>query len=169
MAVRTHYDIDYDAAVLAVIVILQAAIDDLQADVDDLTTNLAIVDALVDAIKAVTEAEGVLEETGGTITSVLGSEITVYRNNTPAGVFSPKIVRISMGNQTATETVTIKEYYRNVDGGGLELYDWKTYIGAVTAEGINVRLEPNRFGVEVTLLLDAGTPRDYRWEGLYEV
>ena len=155
MAVRTHTDIDWDAAILAVIAILQAAVAAMQLDVDD--------------IKAVTEAEGVLEETGGIITSVLATEVTVYQNNTPAGVFKPKVVKISTANHTVTETITIKEYYRNVSGGALELYDWETYVGAITAEGITIRLDPNRFGVEVTLFLDAGTPRNYTWGTIYEV
>ncbi len=155
MAVRTHTDIDWDAAILAVIVILRAAIASMQIDVD--------------AIRAVTDAEGVLEETGGTITSVLATEVTVYINNAPAGVFVPKIVRISTGNHTATETITIREYHRNVSGGGMELYDWETYAGAIAAEGIPIRLDANRFGVQVTLELDAGTPRAYTWEVLEEV
>jgi len=155
MAVITHTDIDWDAAILAVIVILQAAVDALQVDVD--------------AIKAVSEAEAILEETGGIITSELGAEVTVYANNAPAGVFVPKIVRISTVNHTATETITIKEYHRNVSGGALELYDWETYAGAIAAEGIPIRLDANRFGVEITLTLDAGTPRAYVWEVLKKV
>ncbi len=155
MAVRTHTDIDWDAAILAAIAILRAAVAALQVDVD--------------AIKAVTEAEGVLEETGGAITSVLATEVTVYINNAPAGVFVPKIVRISTGNHTATETITVREYHRNVSGGALELYDWEQYAGAIAAEGIPIRLDANRFGVEITLELDAGTPRNYTWEVLEEV
>ena len=114
-------------------------------------------------------AMGILEETGGIITSILGAEVTVYRNNAPHSVFTPKVVKISVSAHTATETITIREYYRNVSGGALELYDWRTYVGDIIAEGINVRLDPNRFGVEVTLELDAGTPRTYTWEGVKEV
>jgi len=120
-------------------------------------------------IEAILNALAVLEETGGTITSVLGSEITVYRNNSPAGVFLPKCVKIATSNHTATETITIKEYYRIESGGGLILHDSKTYVGTIAMEEITVKLDPNRFGVEVTLLLDAGTPRDYTWEVLKEV
>lgn len=155
MAVKTYTDIDWDAAILAVIATLHAAVVSMQIDVD--------------AIQAVTEAEGVLEETGGSITSILGSAVTVYVNNAPAGVFEPRIVRISTGNHTVAETITIREYYRNVLGGALELYDWETYVGAILSKGIPIQLEPNRFGVEVTLELDAGTPRAYRWEVLEEV
>ena len=155
MAVRTHTDIDWDAAILAVIVILRAAIASMQIDVD--------------AIKAVTEAEGILEETGGTITSELGAEITVYRNNSPTGTFIPKCVKIATSNQTAAETITIKEYYRIESGGALLLHDSVTYAGVIAMEVITVHLDPNRFGVEVTLLLDAGETKDYLWEALYEV
>jgi len=176
MAVRTHVDIDWNVAVLAALVILQAAVDDIQDDVDDLTTNLAIanaaivvIDNIVDSINAITEAEGVLEETGGTITSVLATEVTVYVNNAPSGVFIPRTARISTANHTVTETITIKLYYRNVSGGALELEDWETYAGAIAAEGIPIRLDANRFGVEITLELDAGTPRAYVWEVLEEV
>ena len=155
MAVRTHTDIDWDAAILAVIATLHAAVVAMQIDVD--------------AIQAVTEAEGVLEETGGIITSILGSEVTVYVNNAPAGVFEPRIVRISTGNHKGTDTIIIREYHRNVSGGLLELYDWETYAGIIEAEGIPISLEPNRFGVEITLELDAGTPEAYPWEVLEEV
>lgn len=142
---------------------------DLLIDVADIAADVILLQEDVTDIKAVTDAEAVLEETGGTITSVFGSEITVYRNNTPAGVFKPLIVKISMSNQTATETTMVREYYRNADGGALELYDWKQYVGAVTAEGITIRLDPNRFGIEVTLDLEAGDPKAYRWDVLYEV
>ena len=155
MAVRTHHDIEWDAAILAVIATLRAAVNAMQVDVT--------------AIRAVTDAEGVLEETGGVITSVLATEVIVYVNNAPAGVFVPKIVRISTGNHTATETITIREYHRNESGGGMELYDWETYAGAIAAEGVPVHLDANRFGVEITLELDAGTPQAYTWEGLDKV
>ena len=120
-------------------------------------------------IEAIVNALAVLEETGGTITSVLGSEVTVYRNNAPGGVFIPKCVKIATANHTATESITVREYYRIESGGGLILHDSKPYVGAIAMEEITVRLDPNRFGVEITLELDAGTPRDYTWEALYKV
>lgn len=135
----------------------------------NLPTDIATIDTVVDAIKAMTDGMEVLTETGGTITSILGAEVTVYRNNAPAGVFTPRVVKIATSAHTATETITVREYYRLESGGALLLHDSTTYVGLIPKEEITVRLDPNRFGIEVTLELDAGTPQAYPWEVFYGV
>ena len=131
---------------------------------DDVATLLAGVAVS----SAMTGAMGVLTETGGTLTTD-GNEQTIYLNNSPAGVFEPKCVKVETSNQTATETIVIREYYRLSSGGALILHDEETYEGAIDMEEITVRLDPNRFGAEVTIEKTAGTNRDYLWEVIYEV
>jgi len=53
--------------------------------------------------------------------------------------------------------------------GALILQDELTYAGLISPELINIDLEPNRFGVQVTIEKTAGTNRDYDWEVFYEI
>jgi len=117
---------------------------------------------------AMATAMGILTETGGTLTTD-GNEQTIYLNNSPAGVFKPMCLKIETSAQTATETIVIREYYRASSGGALLLYDKVTYVGTISDEGITIHLDPNRFGVEVTIEKTAGANRDYPWEVFYEV
>lgn len=123
---------------------------------------------LISAIRAITDAESILEETGGTLTTD-GTEQNVYVNEAPSGVFRPVCVKIDFTNQTVTETVVLRTYYRITPGGGYVQQDEVTYLGVVDPELINVDLEPNRFGIKVTIRKTVGTNRDYMWEALYEV
>jgi len=153
MSVHNPYD---DTALLALIVILDAVCDDILEDTD--------------AIREVTDAEAILTETSGSITTT-GAEQNVYINNAPAGVFRPICVKIDMTNQTATETVVIRTYYRisPTVGAALILQDTVTYAGVVSPELINVDLEPNRYGIAVTIQNTAvGAHRAYDWEVFYE-
>ncbi len=123
--------------------------------------------ANVDAVRAVTDAQGVIEETGGTLTTD-GTEQNVYINNAPAGVYEPRWFNINFANHTVTEAVTIKVYYRNVDGGGWVQDDHQAFVGVPVNLLITVALKPNRFGTRVTVEKTAGTNRDYVWEVTYE-
>lgn len=109
-----------------------------------------------------------LTETGGTVTTD-GTEQNVYINNAPAGVYDPEIIQIDFTNHTATETVVIKEYYRIKSGGGLIKKDERTFAGVQDPLLKNVVLEPNRFGVKVTIDKTVGTNRAYDWEAVYKV
>ena len=110
-----------------------------------------------------------LTETGGTVTTD-GTEQDLYINNAPSGVFYPKIVQIDFSNQTATETVVIREYYRIKSGGGLIKADERTFAGVQDPLLKNVTLEPNRFGVKVTIERTVvGTDRAYDWEAVYKI
>jgi len=107
-----------------------------------------------------------LTETGGTVTTT-GGEDDVYVNDAPAGVYEPKKVMIDFTNQTAAETVVVRTYYRIKSTGNLILKDEVTFAGVQDPPLINVELEPNRFGVEVTMERTAGGAKDYDWEALY--
>jgi len=124
MAVRTHTDIDWDAAILAVIVILQAALDDLTDDVGDLQTDvtalgvaLAIVDVVVNTILAIVEGLPTLSETNTSVTTtVINTEYNIYVNATPLGVFNPVCVKIDCSAQTAGETIVVRQYSQGAAG-----------------------------------------------------
>ncbi|KKL81771.1 hypothetical protein LCGC14_1991430 [marine sediment metagenome] len=139
-----------------------AAIDTLA-----LEASLQAVQVDVDAIREVTDAEAILTETSGSITTT-AAEQNVYAAVAPAGIFRPVCFKIDMSNQTATETVVLRTYYQITPGGALVLQDTVTYAGVVSPELINIDLEPNRYGVAVTLQNTAiGTHRAYDWEIFY--
>ena len=146
--------------ILADIATLQAAVDDLDADV-------VLLQADVDAVQTIVEAEGILEETGGTLTTD-GTEQNVYINNAPGGIYEPRWFNINFANHTVTEAVTIKVYYRHVDGGGWVQDDSQAFVGVPVNLLISVKLKPTRFGCRVTAEKTAGTNRAYVWEVFYE-
>ncbi len=146
---------------------LEAGQTAILAAIANVDSDLVIVDANVDAVRAVTDAQGVLEETGGTLTTD-GTEQNVYINNAPAGVYEPRWFNINFANHTITEAVTIKVYYRNVDGGGWVQDDSQAFVGVPVNLLISVALKPNRFGTRVTAEKTAGTNRAYVWEVTYE-
>lgn len=112
----------------------------------------------------------ILTETGGTVTTTgPGTEDLVYINNDPAGEFHPETVVIDFSNQTAAETVVVREYYRIKEGGGWLIKDSETFAGVISPALINVELEPNRFGVKVTIERTAGVAKAYDWEVHYSV
>ena len=133
----------------------------LQVDVDAILED-------TDAIREVTDSEAILTETSGSITTT-AAEQNVYVNIAPAGVFRPVCFKIDMTNQTATETVVLRTYYQIAPGGALVLEDTVTYAGVISPELITVDLEPNRYGIAITLQNTAiGTHRAYDWEVFYE-
>lgn len=151
MAVQNPYD---DTILLALVAIIDAICDEILEDTG--------------AIREVTDAEAILTETVGQITTT-GAEQNVYVAVAPAGIFRPICVKIDFTNQTATETVVLRTYYRIALGGALVLQDTVTYAGVVSPELINIDLEPNRYGVAVTIQnIAIGTHRAYDWEVFYE-
>ncbi len=149
-----------------------ALIDALEAgfDLAALEATLAIVDTVVDAIRAVTDVTPVLTETGGSITTD-GTKQNLWIEDAPAGLFKPICLKIDFTAQTGTETVEIELAYRIVSGGAYVVQDLVEYAGVVAAENklINIDLEPNRYGVRVTIENTArGTHRAYPWEVFYE-
>jgi len=139
-----------------------------------LLSLIAIIDALCDAIledttaiREVTDSEAILTEVAGQITTD-GTEQTVFTAEAPAGIFEPRCFKIDMTNQTATETVDIKVYYRIAVGGGMILQSNTTFAGAQDPALKLITLEPNRYGVRITIQNTAvGTHRAYDWEVFY--
>jgi len=138
----------------AALVVIDNEIEDLQEDID--------------VIEAIVEDEAILEETGGSLTTD-GTEQNVYINNAPAGVYEPRWFNINFANQTAGETVVLRSYHRNVDGGAW-LEDDELEIAGVPDELLVwIQLHPSRFGARVTIEKTGGTNRAYVWEVFYEV
>lgn len=102
-------------------------------------------------------------ETGGTLTAD-GTEQNIYINNTPAGIFEPLIANIDCTNMAAGDVTILRAYYRIAAGGNLRKKDEVTLNGAQDPALKNIILEPNRYGIQVTLEQTAGTNRDYDWE-----
>jgi len=135
---------------------------------DPLYDAVEAIQADVDAIREVTDSEAILTETGGTITTD-GNEQTVYTAEAPAGIFEPRTFKIDFTNQTATETVDIKVYYRIISGGGMILESNTTFAGAQDPDLKRISLDPTRYGVRVTIQNTAvGAHRAYDWETFYE-
>ena len=154
---------------LAAIEINRVMLAVIQATTADTNADLVIVDANVDTIEAVTSALPTLSETGGTVTTD-GTEQDVYINATPLGVFNPICVKINCTAHTAGETIVIRTYYDIEPGGaGLLLHDTVTYVGVIDPPIITVSLDPNRYGVRVTIEKTAGVNRAYPWEVFYEI
>ncbi len=124
--------------------------------------------AAVDAIEAMVAAIGILEETGGELTTD-GTLQTVYINNAPAGVYAPKWFIMDFANQTVTETVRIIISYRIAPAGPWVIDDRETIVGVPVNAGISIQLKDNRYGVWITAERLAGDARAYDWSILYEV
>ena len=131
------------------------------ADLEDLVANVRVILAIANSLAT-------LEETGAALTTD-GTEQNVYVNETPAGVFRPMCVKLDCTNHTAAETVVIRTYYRIAPAGAYVLQDTLTFVGAISPELLNIELEPNRYGIRVTLQLTAGTNREYVWEVCYKI
>lgn len=134
----------------------------------DLDDNVTTILAGVAGAAPMSSATGVLTEAGGSLTTD-GNEQNLYINESPAGVFVPRILKINTTNHTAAETIVIREYYRTVSGGAYLEHDEVTYAGAITEDEITVHLDPNRFGIKVTIEKTAGNNKAYVWEVFYEV
>ena len=151
MAVHNPYD---DTYLLSLIVIIDALCDAILEDTG--------------AIREVTDSEAILTEEAGQITTD-GTEQTVYTAEAPAGIFDPRTFKIDMTNQTAAETVDIKVYYRIAVGGNMILQSDTTFAGAQDPDLKLISLEPNRYGIRITIQNTAvGVHRAYDWEVFYE-
>ena len=109
-----------------------------------------------------------LTETGGTLTTD-GTEQNIYTNDAPAGIYSPREVFIDFTNQTAGETLVVREYYRIKSGGDLIKIDETSFVGVQDPLLKCISLKDNRFGIQVTAELTAGVNRDYDWEAIYKI
>ena len=135
---------------------------------DDAGRGLTYDPAAIADIAAVQnklDAMLVLIETGGTVTTTgPGTEDVVYINDDPQGEYKPEKVVIDFSNQTAAETVVARLYYRIKEGGDYIKKDIETFIGVQDPALIDIELEPNRFGVKITIERTAGAAKEYDWE-----
>ncbi|MBA7681801.1 hypothetical protein ES703_90141 [subsurface metagenome] len=130
-------------------------------------SSLAIIIAILTASFDLINAMLVLTETGGTVTaSGIGTPDNVYVNDAPAGVFDPQKVMIDFSDLDVGEVATVRTYYRIKSGGDLKLKDELEFAGVQDRPLINIELEPNRFGIEVTIEATAAVVFD--WEVLYK-
>ena len=148
---------------------IEAALVIIDDEIENLDADLVLVQADVTDILAVTNALPTLSETGGTVTTD-GTEQNVYINANPLGEYNPICVTINCTAQTATETIVLRLYYDNAPGGaGLILVDELEFAGAIDHPMIVIDLDPNRYGVAVTIEKTGGTNRAYPWDVHYEI
>ncbi|MBA7663299.1 hypothetical protein ES703_71338 [subsurface metagenome] len=160
-------------------------ISSVEIDVDEINTKLgtnvdapgtttvfaylALLAASGGATLAIVSALLTLTETGGTITATgIGTEDNVYINDAPAGVFEPRLVTIDLSDLGAGETAIVRLYYRIRVGGVARLKDAPVVFAGVQAVPMkDIELEPNRFGLAVTIEATLATVID--WSVHYEV
>jgi len=130
-------------------------------------SSLSIIIDIITANAAILNAMLMLTETGGTVTlTAPGTEDNLYINDAPAGEFYPRKVVIDLSDLAGGETATIRTYYRIKAGGVARLKGAPVIFNGVQAEPLkNIELEPNRFGIVVTIEGTTGVVVD--WEAHY--
>jgi len=159
-----------------------AYLADIEEQLDDIENRLILIDAdliiidnevgqvhtVVNAIQAMIDSLPILTETGGTVITD-GTEQNVYINAAPDGVYKPICVKINFTAQQAGEETIVRLYYDNAPGGaGLLLVDELTFAGVIAPAMVVVDLDPNRYGIAVTIERTAGAARAYPWDVVYE-
>ena len=129
--------------------------------------NVATILALVSAELTLDESNGVLTATGP------GTEDNVYINAGPAGSFKPRVVKIDLDLMVGGDTTVIRYYERLTPGVAWWLMDYESYAGVDGGllngvKAIYVEMQPNRYGVRVTLEQTVGAVKNYQWERLSE-
>jgi len=138
--------------------------------VDNVSSIMRYIKGLVNSVAnifALIRAMLVLTETGGTVTlTAPATEDTVYVNDAPAGVFKPLLVTVDLSDLALGEIATIRTYYRITAGGTARLKGAPVIFNGVQAEPMkDIELQPNRFGLEVTIDGTTGVVVD--WEVFY--
>jgi len=128
--------------------------------------ELNVLSTLIRAIFDIVNASLVTTETGGTLTTD-GNEQDLYINNAPAGVFEPLLLQLDCTNMQAGDTIVIRVYYRIIPGGNLIKKDETSFSDAQDPPLKNVAIEPNRYGIQVTIQRTVGGDRAYDWEAIY--
>jgi len=136
-------------------------------NISSVETKLTVIVALLipgGAIFDMLNAILTLNETGGIVTATApGTEDNVYINDAPAGVFRPMVVTINMSDLAGGETVTVRVRKRINAVGAQEIIGVPVIFAGVQAEPLkDIELQPNRFGVSVTIEGTAGVV--YDWE-----
>jgi hypothetical protein len=144
-----------DTAVLAISVVAS-----LMAYAKGNITLATWIHNLVNAIQTLTE-------TGGTITST-AAELDIYRVETPMGIFKPIALKLDTTNMGAADEIIIRVYERIIAGGLLHLSDEVPFVGVQAIPIKTISLDPNRFGIQVTIDETAGAHVAYDWAVTFE-
>jgi len=142
--------------------------EDISVIPSNTSSVVGMIKKLYDTVINLLSSILVLTETGGTVTTD-GTEQIVYVHDDPAGVFAPKIVQIDFTNQTATETIIVREYYRLKEGGTVKLKDETAFTGVQAEPLKTISLEKNRFGLAITMEKSVGTNKAYDFEAIYKI
>ena len=102
-----------------------------------------------------------------TAADATGTENELF-SHVPVGVAKPQILKINFDNMVAGDAIVMRLYYRYASGGGWVQEDYQPYAGidgglANGSKSISVRLDPNPYGVRVTLAQTSGTARAFSW------
>jgi hypothetical protein len=97
-------------------------------------------------------------EKDGTVT-MDGAEDTVFE------VTTPRVVEgwLDLTNMQAPDTVTVRQYARNVSGGPYVLYGAIPYTGSQTLPMLWIRPLPGIYGLKVTAQQTAGVNRTFAY------
>jgi len=161
----TAEPVGFSAQIKAGVIFRLLNISSVETKISSIIALLSGGGAIFDMLNAIL----VLTETGGTVTATgIGTEDNVYINDAPAGVFRPLKVVIDLSDLAGGETATVRTYYRIKSGGVARLKGAPVIFNGVQAEPMkNIELEPNRFGIVVTIEATAAVIFD--WEVHYEV
>jgi hypothetical protein len=110
----------------------------------------------------------VLTETGGSITTT-GAAQDIWHIAAPLGVFKPLTLKLDCSAMAAADVMHITVYERIVAGGGMVISDYVEFSGVQAIPLKTIHLDPNRFGVEVTIHETAGAHVAYPWAIVEEV
>jgi len=124
--------------------------------------------SIYDYVVGIASSIMTLTETGGTLTTD-GTEQNMYINNAPAGLYSPRDFFIDFTNQTAGETLVIREYYRIKSGGALIINVSAEFAAVQDPLMVQFPLKDTRYGIKVTAELTAGVNRAYDWGVTYAI
>jgi len=157
--------VGFSAQIVAGVVFRILNISSVETKIAAILALLSGGGAIFNMLNAILE----LTETGGIVTATgPGTEDNVYINDAPAGVFRPVVVTIDMVDLAGGETATVRVRKRIRDGGVGRLIGPPVIFNGVQAEPHkDIILQPNRFGVVVTIEGTAGVV--YEWEVFYGV
>lgn len=103
-----------------------------------------------------------LTETGGTITTD-GTVQDIWISETPMGVFFPRKFQIDLTNMAVADSIRLSLNYRINPTGAKKKKDDQVYTGVQDPLLINIELEPNRYGIQITIERLAGADQSYDW------
>jgi hypothetical protein len=105
----------------------------------------------------------------GTLTAAdaTGTENELF-SHVPIGVANPQILKLNFDNMVAGDAIIVRLYYRYASEGGWVQEDYQPYAGidgglANGSKSISIKLDPNPYGVRVTLAQTSGTARAFGW------